>query len=101
MSTSKSLDDKQLIRAIADMVARNPQYAKELFNSLDDIIDLYPELYVIKSVVENYKQANYFDKLLGEIEKISDRDAKNIFKIAIDSAKNENFLSHNKKMITG
>ncbi|EHA3039861.1 helicase, partial [Escherichia coli] len=47
MSEKKSIDDKMLLRAIADMVVQNPSYAREIFNDADDITNIFPELKVI------------------------------------------------------
>ena len=107
MSYKKSLDDKQLIRAIADMVVRNPHHARELLTSVDEITHLYPELETIKSLLDdyniryndNYKDNDFFEKLKYSVSVIPDKDSKTIFNIAINNAEDEDVCHHNFRTI--
>lgn len=108
MSYKKSLDDKQLIRAIADMVVRNPNYAREMFTSVDEITHLYPELETIKLLLDdynirfrdNYQENDFFEQLKYSVSEIPDKDSKTIFNIAINNAEDENSCSSNFRNMT-
>ncbi len=63
MSEKKSIDDKVLLRAIADMAIQNPHYAREIFNDMDDIIKIFPELEVISEFLLQAPEVGYREAL--------------------------------------
>ncbi len=85
MSEKKSIDDKMLLRAIADMVIQNPSYAREIFNDKDDIINIFPELKIISDFLLQSYEDNYRKILEDKINEIPDTETKNIFLIALSS----------------
>lgn len=85
MSEKKSIDDKMLLRAIADMVIQNPSYAREIFNDANDIINIFPELRVISDFLLQPHENNYQQILEETIKKIPDTETKKIFLMAISS----------------
>lgn len=85
MSEKKSIDDKVLLRAIADMVIQNPSYAREIFNDADDIINIFPELEIISDFLLQPHDNNYKQTLEDTIRKIPDTETKKIFLMAINS----------------
>ncbi|MEI7247945.1 helicase [Pectobacterium carotovorum] len=85
MKNDKSLQEKQLIRAIADLIIQNPSRARELFGNLDKIVMLYPELDDICKLVTEFTANNYIEKLSVKVNEINDKVTKNIFISALDS----------------
>ncbi|HIE1305182.1 TPA: hypothetical protein ACXJRF_000029 [Serratia marcescens] len=85
MTNDKSLQEKQLIRSIADLIIQNPSLALELFGDLNKIVILYPELDGVCKLVTDFTSENYLDKLHGEVSKINNKVIKNIFISALDS----------------
>ncbi|MGB8498804.1 MAG: helicase [Pantoea agglomerans] len=88
MYDNKSLQDKQLIRSIADLVIQNPSRAREIFGNLDKIVKLYPELSGVRDLVISYISEDYLQKLGSEIKTINDVTTKNIFMSALNSYSN-------------
>lgn len=85
MRDNKSLQDKQIIRAIADLIVQEPTRVIELFGNMDDIVSVYPELEGVRNVVIHFPAENYAQMLESEIGKIDDKDTKSIFISALDS----------------
>lgn len=85
MSEKKSIDDKMLLKAIADMVVQNPSYAREIFNDADDITNIFPELKVISDFLLQPSDDNYKEVLEDKIKKIPNTETKKIFLMAINS----------------
>ncbi|HEM6614371.1 TPA: helicase [Yersinia enterocolitica] len=83
MQDDKTLQDKQLIRAIADLVIQDPSRATELFGNLDKIVMLYPELEGVRNLVVDLRSENYIKDLDLEINKIKDKVTRNIFLSAL------------------
>ncbi|NWA62878.1 helicase [Pantoea sp. B9002] len=94
MYDNKSLQDKQLIRSIADLVIQNPSRAREIFGNLDKIVQLYPELSGVRDLVLSYLSENYLKELSYEINGINDKTTKNIFMSALNSYINSNKYKH-------
>ncbi|MEQ9854587.1 MULTISPECIES: helicase [Pectobacterium] len=92
MKNDKSLQEKQLIRAIADLIIQNPSRARELFGNLDKIVMLYPELDDICKLVTEFISNDYIEKLSIKVNEINDKVTKNIFISALDS-----YLKNQKK----
>lgn len=84
MQNDKSLQDKQLIRAIADLIIQNPSRARELFGNLDKIVTLYPELDGVRNLVTDLISENYIKDLFVEVNEIKDPITKNIFLSALN-----------------
>lgn len=84
MRDNKSLQDKQIIRAIADLIVQDPTRAIELFGNMNDIISLYPELIGVRELVVNPPYENYLGSLELEIKKIVNNDTRSIFQSALD-----------------
>ncbi|EST56947.1 hypothetical protein K151_3201 [Proteus hauseri ZMd44] len=87
MYNEKSLQDKQLIRSISDLIIQNPSRARELFGDFNKIKTLYPELSEVCDLVLNLSLSDsdiYINNLHVEINKIPDKTTKNIFKSALD-----------------
>ncbi|MFB4928080.1 helicase [Enterobacter mori] len=85
MSEKKSIDDKMLLRAIADMVIQNPSYAREIFNDAHDIINIFPELTIINDFLLQPHENNYQEILEKTIKEIPDTETKKIFLMAFSS----------------
>lgn len=79
MQNDKSLQDKQLIRSIADLIIQNPSRARELFGNLSQIVGLYPELEGVCNLVVDLRSADYIEDLRHEINNIDNTITKNIF----------------------
>ncbi|EFG8088773.1 hypothetical protein BMC32_004574 [Escherichia coli] len=76
MSEKKSIDDKMLLRAIADMVIQYPSYAREIFDDAHDIINIFPELKIISDFLLQPHENNYQEILEETIKEIPDTETK-------------------------
>lgn len=94
MQDDKTLQDKQLIRAIADLVIQDPSRATELFGNLDKIVMLYPELEGVRNLVVDLRSENYIKDLELEINKIKDKVTRNIFLSALNYYINNQVKNH-------
>lgn len=94
MQDDKTLQDKQLIRAIADLVIQDPSRATELFGNLDKIVMLYPELEGVRNLVVDLRSENYIKDLDLEINKIKDKVTRNIFLSALSYYINNQVKNH-------
>lgn len=101
MSNTKSLNDKQLLMNIADMVVRNPDYAKDLFANMHEIVGLYPELQSIGSLLDTYNRDQYYQRLKYVVDRISDVDSKTIFTMALADADNYRDDSFSEQLAAG
>lgn len=81
MINKKSIDDKQLIRTISDIVVKNPSFADEIFRDNKDIISIFPELEEISNFIStNHNDGDIFYKKLSiAINEIKDKETKAIF----------------------
>lgn len=81
-----TIDDKQTLRSVSDIIIHKPSYAKNIFN-LTDIPDdqVLLEVSNIIEFVKNYPNSpeedfqNYKQSLEIEIQKITDKEIKKIF----------------------
>lgn len=93
MSNKKSIDDKQLIRSIADVVLYNPSFARDIFSTASEIVDIFPELNELADfVLFFYKDEQYYEQLTEVIKNIKDPDTKAIFissLLSFNSSRNE------------
>ena len=96
MQDDKTLQDKQLIRAIADLIIQDPSRARELFGDLDKIVILYPELEGVRNLVTDLVSDNYIKDLKGEIDLIKDKVTRNIFLSALNSYMNSQVRNHHR-----
>jgi hypothetical protein len=101
MSNTKSLNDKQLLMNIADMVVRNPAYAKDLFSNMHEIVGLYPELQGIGSLLDTYNSDQYHQSLKYVVDGISDVDSKKIFTLALEDSDNYQDDSYSGQLAAG
>lgn len=105
MSNKKSIDDKQLIRAIADVVVHNPHFARDVFSSTTDVIHIFPELTQMSDFVLSFTSSEqYYEQLEYEITNINDNETKAIFKSSLNSyllSKKHDEQSSYSKMVTG
>lgn len=96
MSNKKSVDDKQLIRAIADVVVNTPHIARDVFSSTNDVTVIFPELIKMSKFVLSFTSSEqYYEKLEDEIANINDNETRAIFKSALSShssSKNKKFV---------
>lgn len=81
----KSLNEKQLIRSIADFIIENPQRFREIFGSKDKVESIFPELEKVVAFVMMYDDRDYHEKLRLEISGITDRQTRGIFEAALKS----------------
>ncbi|MGL6488781.1 hypothetical protein ACSZNF_17975 [Aeromonas hydrophila] len=84
MQNDKSLQDKQLIRSIADLIIQDPSRARELFGNFNKVLSIYPELEGVCSLVTDLTSENYIKDLNIEINEINNRVTKNIFISALN-----------------
>lgn len=74
----KSIDEKQLLGRIADMVMRNREYGADLLKE-NSVAGLFPELAELESFVVGYEGDNYLDDLLYKIKAMPAGDTRAIF----------------------
>ncbi|GKQ98825.1 hypothetical protein [Aeromonas hydrophila] len=88
---SLTLDDKQLLRSLSIIMVRDPKFARQLFikyqgrgqgESDSDVPNPINKIYNIVKLVINYdsfdSDVDYFNALKDEINKLKDRDVKEI-----------------------
>ncbi|EOY4514105.1 hypothetical protein [Vibrio vulnificus] len=86
MSSKKSIDDKQLIRSIADVVVYNPHFARDMFSSTNDIVHIFPELNQISDFVLSFTtNEQYYRQLRDVIIMINDNETRAIFQSSLNS----------------
>ena len=90
---SLSLDDKQLLRSISDLIIHQPEHINLLLNNHPEIADIgiLKKIPGIVALIKNYRLAdmkddNFFHDLNEEIDKLSNKDIKEIFRSSIDSS---------------
>lgn len=81
----KSLNEKQLIRSIADLVIENPQRFREIFQAGDKVEIVFPELEGVIAFLMMYDDRDYHEKLRIKISGIADRQTRGIFEAALKS----------------
>lgn len=81
----KSLNEKQLIRSIADLIIKNPQRFREIFQAGDKVETVFPELEDVIAFLMMYDDRDYHEKLRMEISGIADRQTQGIFEAALNS----------------
>ena len=90
-----SLQEQELIRNIADLVIHDPNRAHAMFGNFEQIIQLYPELSGVFSLINNsngdHRTRYYQDVLTDEINRIRSPAIRNIFYSAINSYNNNNY----------
>ena len=81
----KTLDEKQLIRQISDLIIESPEKSLLLFGPMDKILVVFPEIECIVEFITsyNYDKNNYIEMLGVEIEKITHTQTRAIFKHAL------------------
>ncbi|MCF5874041.1 hypothetical protein [Aeromonas veronii] len=84
MQNDKSLQDKQLIRSIADLIIQNPSRARELFGNLKKVVNIYPELEGVCNLVTDFTSDNYMKDLNIKINEIDNKVTRNIFLSALN-----------------
>lgn len=92
MQNDKSLQDKQLIRSIADLIIQDPSRARELFGNLNKVVSIYPELEGVCSLVTDLTSENYMKDLNVKINEIDNKVTKNIFLSALN-----HYMANNKE----
>ncbi|MEL7592703.1 hypothetical protein ACEUC8_01675 [Aeromonas veronii] len=84
MQNDKSLQDKQLIRSIADLIIQDPSRARELFGNLNKVVSIYPELEGVCNLVTDLTSENYINDLSIKINEIDNKVTRNIFLSALN-----------------
>lgn len=81
----KTLDEKQLIRQISDLIIESPEKSLLLFGPMDKILVVFHEIECIVEFITsyNYDKNNYIEMLGVEIEKITHTQTRAIFKHAL------------------
>lgn len=81
----KSLNEKQLSRSIADLIIENPQRFREIFQTGDKVVTVFPELDDVIVFLMMYDDRDYHEKLRIKISGIADRQMRGIFEAALKS----------------
>ena len=80
--SKKNIDDKVLLKSIADLIMMDSSAAKDIYNSRDIILDVFPELDVVMEAIGR-DDVDFSLALKDKVNDIKDKEIKDIFNSAI------------------
>lgn len=97
---SLSLDEKQLLKSLADVIISDPNFAKRLLSVLSETgqqPDLLNKINSVNETVNNYARyysdkSTYIHELKKAISKIKDRDASAIMNESIKNSSHDSIF---------